>query len=61
MSKKQIKTACLLSLSVMGLLFLAFAFSQWSLNPKQWGDVSRVFCSLFSLVGIFISFGSQAN
>lgn len=37
------------------LLYFAFAFVQWDLNPKEWGQDARALLCVFSLICSWVS------
>ncbi len=51
---KFIITIAVIYLVWMALVFGAFAFGQWSLNPALWSKDSREVCALLSIVVGFI-------
>jgi hypothetical protein len=37
------------------VLYLMFAFSQWSINAYEWGnDLRGMFCALYVILGFFV-------
>lgn len=45
-----------IGLPILGniLVFLLFAFSQWDINPNNWGEETRVICAF--IMAVVLSF-----
>lgn len=47
-----------IGLAILGniLIFLLFAFTQWDINPINWGEGTRVLCAFIMAAVILLSF-----
>lgn len=50
-----------IGLTILGniLIFLLFAFTQWDINPNNWGEGDRVLCAFIMAAAILLSFMSS--
>lgn len=42
MNRKQIITATVLYILWNAIIYFAFAFTQWDINPENWEEISRL-------------------